>query len=95
VRHKKNLFREVNELISGISGHSPGDDRLGFVCECADCRCVQHVFLRLAEYESLRQRPDLFVIAPGHRVAPFQRVIEQNTRFALVRGRRDVAEPAA
>ena len=99
MRKKRNLFRDVNERISGVAARSDGDDRIGFVCECFDRACVARVFLALAEYEALRTRPDYFVIAPGHTTAPFQRVIEQNDRFALVQGRREtpggVAVPLA
>lgn len=95
MRRKRNLFRDVNERISTVVDRSQSESTIGFVCECFDRSCVQKVYLALMEYESLRGRPDYFVIAPGHSAAPFQRVIEENTRFALVQGRRAAAQAAA
>jgi hypothetical protein len=95
VRRKRNLFRDVNERISTVADRSASESTIGFVCECYDRSCVQRVYLALMEYESLRGRPDYFVIAPGHTAAPFQQMIEKNDRFALVQGRRAAAQAAA
>ena len=88
VRRKRNLFRDVNERISTVADRSLAESKIGFVCECSDRSCVEKVYLALMEYESLRGQPDHFVIAPGHNAAPYQRMIEENDRFALVKGRR-------
>jgi hypothetical protein len=95
LRRKRNLFRDVNERISTVADRSASDSTVGFVCECFDRGCVQRVYLALMEYESLRGRPDYFVIAPGHMPAPYQRVIEHNDRFALVQGRRAASQAMA
>lgn len=88
MRRKRNLFRDVNERISTVADRSLAESKIGFVCECFDRSCVEKVYLGLTEYESLRGQPDHFVIAPGHTAAPYQRLIEENERFALVKGRR-------
>lgn len=88
MRRKRNLFRDVNERISTVADRSLEESKIGFVCECFDRSCVEKVYLALMEYESLRGQPDHFVIAPGHEAAPYQRLIEENDRFALVKGRR-------
>ena len=92
MRRKRNLFRDVNERISTVANRSLAESKIGFVCECFDRSCVEKVYLALMEYESLRGQPDHFVIAPGHTAAPYQRLIEENDRFALVEGRRSRAQ---
>jgi hypothetical protein len=76
------LFREVNEHIAGLVGLQDGP--LEFLCECSDVRCTNAIELHLEEYETVRTRRKLFVIAPGHEVQAVERVIEEHDRFMVV-----------
>lgn len=62
----------------GDAGLSP------FICECSSTRCTAIVHLTLDEFEALRERPDQFVVVPGHVVAGFRRVVAETDRFAVL-----------
>jgi hypothetical protein len=58
--------------------------RAPFICECSSTRCTAIVQLTLDEFEHIRERPDHFVVVPGHVVADFRRVVEETDRFAVL-----------
>jgi hypothetical protein len=55
-----------------------------FVCECGDTECSETIQVSIAEYEAARSQPTMFLIVPGHEINEFERVVEQNDRFAVV-----------
>lgn len=60
-------FREANDGILSIADDQFEDDeRVPFVCECADPNCRELVRMSLDEYRMLRADPRLFVNVPGH-----------------------------
>ena len=63
------LFREVNERIREVSESlrtAGGGGGVEFVCECSRTECHAPIRVDLEEYESVRQHPTRFVIAPEH-----------------------------
>jgi hypothetical protein len=78
------LFREVNDRISDVADRFDVVDGTDFVCECSREDCTQTLHLELSEYEGVRSRPTVFVIARGHESPEVEIVIEENDRFALV-----------
>jgi hypothetical protein len=52
------------------------DQRVPFVCECGDERCLDTVMLSLAVYAHLRCERCLFALLPGHENAARERVTE-------------------
>jgi hypothetical protein len=64
------------------SGHALGSR--SFRCECGaqDCACA--ISLTLAEYESVRAFATRFVITPNHENPESERIVAENTRFAVV-----------
>jgi hypothetical protein len=64
------LFREANEGIrEAAEEHLEGDERVPFVCECADPNCREMLHLTLAEYQLIRSDPRLFINVPGHQAS--------------------------
>jgi hypothetical protein len=84
-RHAKTeaLFRDVNERIAETAERF---DATGteFVCECSDPNCTHRIEVSLAEYETVRQDPTTFLLAPGHEHRDIERVIARRRRFQIV-----------
>ncbi len=57
-----------------------------WVCECADETCTERIELTPQQYETLRENPTHFVVAPSteHVVADAERVVEQHERYWIV-----------
>ena len=63
------IFRDANEAIRQTAETYGFDDKVPFVCECADPNCREILRLTLAEYSEVRRDPRHFVNAPGHETA--------------------------
>ncbi len=62
------LFRQVNERVEGLAetfAVVTGD--LAVVCECAKLGCLEQIRVTPTIYESVRARPDHFIVRPGHK----------------------------
>jgi hypothetical protein len=59
-------FREANERIGAVAGEQALHRNVPFICECADTSCVELVRMSLAEYERVRARATVFLVASGH-----------------------------
>lgn len=59
----------------------------GFVCECARDRCVEDLEMTLAEWKSVRERPNCFVVAPGHEITAIEDVVERRPSCVVVKKR--------
>ena len=63
-------FREANEKIRAAAEVlATTIERVPFICECAEERCVEVVRLDLDEYGEIRSNPRWFLNVPGHEVA--------------------------
>ena len=60
------IFRAANEAISEVAEAARFQDRVPFVCECADPACRDTVRMWLEEYREIRTDPRLFLNVPGH-----------------------------
>ncbi len=76
------LFREINERLDEMS--VPWSKTTDYLCECSDLFCTEIVELRNDEYERVRSRPTLFVVAPGHEQLEIEKVVETTEGFLLV-----------
>jgi hypothetical protein len=65
------IFREANDGIREAAEEHllDGDERVPFLCECADPNCRELVRLTLGEYQLIRSDPRLFVNIPGHQAS--------------------------
>lgn len=77
--------RDLNETISRSSekGGAENGQKM-FSCECGDRDCKGHVSLSTAEYESVRARPDRFVVVANHENPEVERVVQESTRYAVI-----------
>jgi len=77
------LFRDVNERIAETAERFDATDT-EFVCECSDPNCTHRIEASLAEYETVREDPTTFLLAPGHEHRDIERVIARRSRFQIV-----------
>jgi hypothetical protein len=76
------LFREINERLDEMS--VPWSKTTDYLCECSDMFCNKVVELTNDEYERVRSRPTVFVVAPGHEQLEIEKVVEATEGFLLV-----------
>ena len=80
------IFRKTNDEINEIAELDEFEERVPFVCECADLACRDLVPLTLPEYAAIREDARLFLNVPGHEVAAqgWAQVVEQHARYVVV-----------
>jgi hypothetical protein len=77
------LFREINERINEV--RSPAVALNEFVCECSNPSCTQSLLLAPSEYQAVRSNPTHFLIARGHEMPDVELVVEDHSRFLVVK----------
>jgi hypothetical protein len=75
-------FRDQNEWIEAAHESFDAPPLMAFVCECGDAGCTLTIELTKAEYESVRSRPNRFVLYPNHE-GPDEVVIQEARRFTI------------
>jgi hypothetical protein len=84
----QSVFRTANEQLrrAAASYHFTADQRVPFVCECADPECQEIVMLSLSEYERVRDHATWFLLVAGHEdsEATHERIIEAEAGYAIV-----------
>jgi hypothetical protein len=79
----EDVFRQANERIAA-SAHELGlEQRIPFLCECADTRCTAPIRLDLAVYEGIRADSAHYFALPAHAI-PEARVIEETDAVAIL-----------
>ena len=82
-------WRQVNEL----APPEPGVLNDVF-CECGRLECRERVAMTAAEYDSVRESSTTFVVAPGHELLDFERVVDTTDRFYVVEKNGEAARVA-
>src|SRR5512133_4026356 len=77
------LFRSINEQVLALEERFGARDG-GFLCECVDTACVEHVVLRLDEYERIHDDPRRFFVVPGHEQPEIETVAERHPKYLVV-----------
>ena len=77
------VFREANERQAEAVRRIAPDGLLPFICECEDESCFEVLQLTLAEYETVRERPDRFFLVSGH-AHPEETVVDRQDRYDIV-----------
>jgi hypothetical protein len=79
-------FRALNEQLSDAATELGINERVPFICECAEPSCTTIVRLSSAEYAQIRSQPTHFLNAPGHQVAAqgAARVVEERQGYVIV-----------
>jgi hypothetical protein len=76
-----------NRLRDLVEERARPDQKIPFLCECADEDCLDTVELDLGEYEGLHEDADVFVIVPGHSRVDGEVVLRREDRFEQVEKR--------
>ncbi|MGH3043840.1 MAG: hypothetical protein ACRDM2_03855 [Gaiellaceae bacterium] len=76
------LFREINERLDEMS--VPWSKTTDYLCECSEMSCTKIVELTSDQYERIRSRATVFVVAPGHEKHEIEKVIERHDGYLLV-----------
>jgi hypothetical protein len=76
--------RETNESIEGSMKSTGRCDANSFFCECGDPCCARTVTATIQEYESVRGRPNHFLIVPNHENPEVECVVSEAARFAVI-----------
>jgi hypothetical protein len=78
-------FRAANELLRGVFEHARDVEQgFPFLCECGDSRCTQVILLPLEIYAAMREYPDRFVIASGHKQLETERILDGTDDYQLI-----------
>lgn len=81
------MFRSINERIEDLN---EAFDQFGgygrWTCECANVHCADSIEMSMIEYESLREHPTRFAVAPSdeHFVADVEIVVSRSERYWIV-----------
>jgi hypothetical protein len=75
-------FNDANNRLRDLVEERAGpNQRIPFLCECADDGCLATVGLELSEYTDLHEHSDEFVIVPGHPRVDGEAVLRSEERF--------------
>jgi hypothetical protein len=78
-------FRRANQrLREHVSTIARDDQRIPFLCECADEDCRDAVSVTLREYGHVRDDEHRFLIVPGHVTIEGEDVVAQGDGYAVV-----------
>lgn len=78
-------LRRANErLHERVAGIVRDDQRIPFLCECADESCVEPVLLTLDDYARVRDADMRFLIVPGHPTIEGENVVAEGDGYLIV-----------
>ena len=83
IARTETVFRHVNERIAETA-EGFGSDETVFVCECADSHCQHRLDVPIDEYEEVREESTHFIVAEGHEVPGYERVLENRSGYTIV-----------
>jgi hypothetical protein len=91
----EDLFRKVNEQIESLNeafADMSGSGEFQIVCECDRVECNERLQIAQDAYRAARRDARVFLVAPGHKDAEVERVIERTEHYWVVQKR--AGEPA-
>jgi hypothetical protein len=84
IARTESVFRHVNERIAEASEQVETDQTV-FVCECADPDCHDRLHVPRERYEHVRSESTHFLVAEGHEIPEYERVVEKRSGYAVVK----------
>ena len=67
VIHNEALFREGNARIAELEERlSSGGELMTLICECANTGCTTLINVDTGTFQTVRENPLLYLVAPGH-----------------------------
>jgi hypothetical protein len=92
-------FRSANERVrrAADSHRFRREDRVPFLCECADQSCREIVMLTIEDYEHIRSHATWFLLVAGHEDedATQERIVDAERGYAVVEKVGSAGEEAA
>lgn len=77
--------RRANErLQERVSRLAQADQRIPFLCECADESCTEPVHVTLRDYAAVRGADSRFLIVTGHLTIEGEDVVEEGDGYTVV-----------
>jgi hypothetical protein len=83
IARTETVFRHVNERIAETADRF-GSDETEFVCECANPDCQHRLAVPLDDYEHVREDGTRFLVAQGHELPQYERVLKRRRGYAIV-----------
>ena len=83
IARTESVFRHVNERIAEVSEQVENGETV-FVCECADPDCHDRLHVPREQYEDVRSESTHFLVADGHELPEYERVVEKRSGYAVV-----------
>jgi hypothetical protein len=83
IARTESVFRHVNERIAEASDQL-GSEQTVFICECADPDCQHRLNVPRERYEKVRDESTHFIVADGHVVPKYERIVERRGGYAVV-----------
>jgi hypothetical protein len=84
LNENQQTFKLANErLESAVAERVEPDQRVPFLCECADETCMGQVDLTLADYGAIRARGDYFLMLSNHRLSPGEQIVEHRDGYDI------------
>ena len=78
-------FNAANERLSEIvQGRLSSENRVPFLCECADDRCHERLELTIDQFKDLHEDENVFVIIQGHPRVDGEVVLRRQDGFEQV-----------
>lgn len=78
-------FNAANERLGElVQERVPEEERIPFLCECADERCLERIELSLGEFEHLHENENVYVIVPEHPRVNGEVILQRQERFEQV-----------
>lgn len=83
IARTESVFRHVNERIAETAEHFEAGGA-EFVCECAQVECQERLEAPLEEYEEIRAKPTMFLVADGHEVPAYEHIRKRGRGYLVV-----------
>jgi hypothetical protein len=92
IAENEDLCRDLNERKAEWieSGHLAA----GFRCECWDLGCRDRIQMSGGQWKEVRSRGNRFVVAPGHVLSEFEKVVKEYPHFWLIEKHGEAGEDA-
>jgi hypothetical protein len=77
------ISKDVNDtLVEGLGPEADGT--VSVLCECGRERCDEWLSVNAEAYAATQDDDTLFVVAVGHELPEFERVVERNAAYLVV-----------
>jgi hypothetical protein len=84
LKENEKLFKLANERLERVVAERvDAEQRVPFLCECADEACMGQIDLTLDDYHQVRADPDYFVMLTDHTRSPGEEVVARRDGYDI------------